>query len=101
MAWIATLVTIPVTAKASAIIGKSQEEITSTIIEGHAKELNAWNQTRNLVIKTLVQIMDDPSTSDAMKLRAANVVLNHGHGSPLGPYTWRRLVEINKGLKLT
>src|SRR5260221_886784 len=94
MAWIAALITVPVTAKASYLIGGNQGVPTSTTIEGYTEELKVCQQRITQVLKELVQILDDHNASYKAKLEAANVILDHNHGSSLGPYAWRRLAEI-------
>ncbi len=96
MTWIVAFVTVPVSYKASAFIGKSPMASTLTTIEGYIEELRVSRDWTNQVLKTFVQILDDPSASDGAKLRAANVILDYVHGTSLGPYAWRRLAEITQ-----
>jgi|SRR6266853_4617754 len=82
MTWIATLMAIPTSAKASALLGQSQGVPTLTAIETCGEELKVFRQASNQIIKTLAQILDDPDASDNAKSGAANIILDHHHGIP-------------------
>src|SRR5258706_7407009 len=94
MTGIATLMAIPTTAKASAILGQSQEATTSAAVKAYAEDLKLWRQASIQVIKTLVEILDDPGESDNIKLQAVDVILGYNCGILLESDTWGKMLKV-------
>lgn len=71
---------------------------TSTIIKACDEDLDLCGQMSNRTIKALIPILDDQNASDAEKIKAAYVILNHNNRTVVlaGPYVWRKLYELVK-----